>query len=159
MNDRYFEDCEVGSRVVSPGRTITETDIVLFAAFTGDWNAMHTDAEFAKDSPFGGRIAHGMLTLVAGTGLLFRTAGDGFLPASIIAIGGMDRIRFAAPVLIGDTIRLECEISDKAVMSPERGLLGLKFRVKNQRQESVVTGRLQLVVGRRPEQLMLNERE
>ena len=60
----FFEDYELGEFFVSPGRTITETDIVLFSAFTGDWHPLHTDVEYASKTPFQGRITHGFLVPV-----------------------------------------------------------------------------------------------
>ena len=72
MEKDYFEDYTVGEVFVSPGRTITETDIVLFSAFTGDWHPLHTDVEYAAKTPFKERIAHGMLGLVVGMALPFR---------------------------------------------------------------------------------------
>ena len=81
----YFEDFRVGDRVVSPARTITETDIVLFAALTGDWQAIHTDAIYAKHTMFGERIAHGLLTLAISGGLMFQ-AGDRGVPRSTIVL-------------------------------------------------------------------------
>lgn len=69
----YFEDFEVGQRFVTPGRTVTEADVVNFAGVSGDYNPIHTDAEFAKSTPFGQRIAHGLLVLAMLTGLRQRT--------------------------------------------------------------------------------------
>ena len=63
MEKLYFEDYTLGERFVSPARTITEADIINFASLTGDWHPLHTDVEYAKSTPFGERIAHGMLTL------------------------------------------------------------------------------------------------
>ena len=150
MEKEYFEDCHIGDRVVTPRRTITETDVVIFSAFTGDWNAVHADVEYAKTSMFGERIAHGMLTLVIGTGLLFRFSGNDFLPKGIIAIAGMDRIRFIAPVKMGDTIRLEGEIVEMTRISDEQGILAFKFLVKNQHNRSVLSGRARMLTRCRP---------
>ena len=69
---RYFEQIEIGETYESPGRTVTETDIVLFAGLSGDYNVIHTDAEFMKSSIFGERIAHGLLGLSIQAGLLTR---------------------------------------------------------------------------------------
>ena len=72
MEKVFFEDYEVGEVLVTPGRTITETDIVMFAALTGDWHPIHTNVEYAKKTIFGERIAHGMLGLTLGSALVFR---------------------------------------------------------------------------------------
>lgn len=150
MEKKYFEDCNVGDRHVTQGRTITETDIVTFASFTGDWNAIHTDAVYAESSIFGERIAHGMLTLVVGISLLFRLGESTLIPKSLIAIAGLDKIRFVSPIKIGDTIHLEADLTEMTTMPGSRGIMGLKFSVKNQHSISVVTGRLKLVAGCRP---------
>src|SRR5690606_28818837 len=68
----YFEEFQVGDEVTSTGRTITETDIVNFAALSGDWNLIHTDAEYSRDHPFGQRVAHGLLILSIASGLAVR---------------------------------------------------------------------------------------
>jgi 3-hydroxybutyryl-CoA dehydratase len=70
--DLYFEDYEIGLTVTSQGRTITETDIVSFAALTGDWNVIHTNAEYAAKQMFGQRVAHGLLVLSIASGLVMR---------------------------------------------------------------------------------------
>jgi acyl dehydratase len=150
VEKEYFEDCSIGDRVVTPRRTITETDVVMFSAFTGDWNAVHTDVEYAKTSIFGERIAHGLLTLVIGTGLLFRLSRNDFLPKWIVAIAGMDRVRFIAPVKIGDTIRLEGEIVEMTKISDEQGVLAFKYLVKNQHNRSVMSGRARMISRCRP---------
>jgi 3-hydroxybutyryl-CoA dehydratase len=150
VEKEYFEDCRIDDRLVTPGRTITETDIVMFVAFSGDWNRVHTDAEYAKTSVFGERIAHGMLTLVVGTPLIFRLGWYALLPKSLIAIVGIDKVRFVAPVKIGDTIHLECEVVEITKMPKQRGLIKLKYRIKNQYNKTVITGRLNVVAGCRP---------
>lgn len=102
---RYFEDHAVGDRRVSTGRTITESDIVLHAGQTGDWFPHHVDAQWCAEQEFGQRIAHGTLILSVAVGM---TAGD-INPASVSY--GYDRIRFVAPVFIGDTIHVEARIT------------------------------------------------
>lgn len=115
----YFEDFEVGQRFVTAGRTVTEADVVNFAGVSGDYNPIHTDAEFAKSTPFGQRIAHGLLVLSMLTGLRQRTgATDG----TLIAWLEIRNYRFLKPVLIGDTVHGETEIVEKRETSkPDRG--------------------------------------
>jgi len=79
---RYFEDWSVGDSITTPARTITEGDVVQFAQLTGDWNPIHTDVEFAKTTPYGQRLAHGLLGLSFAIGLLDRT---GAFSGSVIA--------------------------------------------------------------------------
>jgi len=146
----YLEDFKVGEKAVSPGRTVTEADIVMFAGLSGDWNELHTNAEFMKESIFGQRIAHGMLTLSIASGLGLRTRGHP--PIEILAFLGMDEVRFTAPVFIGDTIRVEAEVTE-ARPSKSRsgaGILRFKNTVKNQRDEDVATWETALMVSTRP---------
>jgi 3-hydroxybutyryl-CoA dehydratase len=145
----YFEDFHIGDRVRTPARTVTEADIVLFAALTGDWHPVHTDAEHARASVFGERIAHGLLVLAMGSGLLFR-AGDQGIPRSTIALWGMEKARFVAATRIGDTLHVEGEISQLTAIDVGRGLITYRHRVVNQRGEEVLTFTSKLLVARRP---------
>ena len=118
MESMYFEDFEEGMELESVGRTITEADIVMFAALTGDWNPIHVDAEYAKKTMFGQRIAHGLLTLSIMSGLLMRL---GFLEETVVAFYGIDRLRFTNPVFIGDTIKAKAKVVEKQ----DRGQFGV----------------------------------
>ena len=139
MGKNYFDDYHIGETFQSPGRTITETDIVLFASLTGDWWEGHTNIEFAEKMVFGQRIAHGMLTLCVGTSLLFRLGDNVFLPRYFIANYGIDKLRYTAPVMIGDTIRCEAEVIQLVEKDAKRGLLTYNVRVLNQRDDEVLT--------------------
>ncbi|MDY7036524.1 MAG: MaoC/PaaZ C-terminal domain-containing protein [Thermodesulfobacteriota bacterium] len=150
MIKEYYEDYKMGEIFISPGRTITETDIVLFASLTGDWWEGHTNVEFAKKGVFGQRIAHGLLTLCIGTSLLFRLGDNVFLPRFFIANYGMENLRFTAPVMIGDTIRCEAKVSEMIEKDAKRGVLTYDIRVLNQRDENVIIFMEKALVGRRP---------
>jgi acyl dehydratase len=149
----FYEDCQPGDHQVTSGRTITETDVVMFAAVSGDWNALHTDADFARDGPYGERIAHGMLTLVVGMNLLFRQSGAAaaLLPAALVAVTGYENIKFLLPVKIGDTLRVHAELIDMTRVFHSQGLLSVRFRILNQRAEAVASGRLGVLVQCRTE--------
>jgi acyl dehydratase len=142
---RYFEEIQVGEEYESPGRTVTESDIVLFAGLSGDYNILHTDAEFMKTSIFGERIAHGLLGLSIQAGLLSRA----MLPYATIAFGGL-RWKFKAPIKIGDTIRVRARVASKKETKPDRGVVVLARTVVNQRDEVVQEGDTELIVERRP---------
>jgi acyl dehydratase len=152
---RHFEDCSVGDRLTTGGRTVTETDVVMFAAVSGDWNALHTDAEAAREGPYGERIAHGMLTLVIGMNLLFRQGNvqAHLLPSELVAVTGYETVKFLQPVKIGDTLRVDAEIVSARRIFVNQGLLGVRFRVLNQRTEAVAAGRLSVLVHCRPAEL------
>jgi len=150
MEKNYFEDYRVGEVFVSPGRTITETDIVLFSAFTGDWHPLHTDVEYAARTPFKGRIAHGMLGLVVGTALLFRLGPHVVLPKSFIAFYGMDGVRFTAPVRIGDTIHCEMTVTALSEKDAKRGVVEAQSAIKNQKGDIAIAFITKIIVGRKP---------
>lgn len=152
MPKEFYEDYEIGEAFVSPGRTITETDLVLYSALTGDWWEGHTNVEYAKKTVFGQRIAHGFLTLCVGTSLLFRLGVDQVFPRSFIANFGLDAMRFLAPVFIGDTIRCEAELVEMTGKDAGRGILKFNTRVLNQRDERVLVYDQNILVGRRPKE-------
>jgi len=130
---------KVGEKFVSPGRTITEADIVMFAALTGDWTELHTNAEYAKKTVFGQRIAHGLLTLSVASGLALRARKVSSL--EVMALLGLNNVRFTAPVFIGDTIWVESEVAEarRSKSKPGAGIVRFRNVVKNQRDEVVAT--------------------
>ncbi len=139
----YFEEMEEGLEVVSPGRTITETDVVLFAGLSGDYNQLHTDAEFARGTIFGQRIAHGLLGLSIASGLAGRL---GFIEGTAIAFMGLDW-KFKAPVLIGDTISLTARVARRReVRRLGGGIVVFQVALKNQRGETVQEGEWTILV-------------
>ena len=143
---RYFDDIELGEEYVSPGRTVTEADVVIFAGLSGDYNVLHTDAEFMKQSIFGERIAHGLLGLAIQAGL-FTRATQAY---ATLAFAGL-RWKFKGPIKIGDTIKLRAKvIAKKETGKPDRGLITLERSVLNQRGEVVQEGETDLIVERRP---------
>ncbi len=151
MEKTYFEDYQVGEVLTTPGRTITETDIVMFAMITGDWHPIHTNVEYAKGTMFGERIAHGMLGLTLGSALVFRLGPYVFTPKKFIAFYGMDRIRFTAPIKIGDTIRCEATVKALNPKDEKMGTIEYEARIKNQRDEDCVVFTPKILVGRKKE--------
>jgi 3-hydroxybutyryl-CoA dehydratase len=149
MQGCYFEDFHVGDAITTPARTITETDIMLFAGLSGDWHPMHTNAEYAKHTAYGERIAHGLLTLAISSGLLFR-AGERGVPSSTVALWGMEKVRFVEPTKIGDTLRVESEVMQVTTVDAERGLITFQQRVVNQHNATVLSYTNKLIVARRP---------
>lgn len=134
--NNYFDDLEIGDRFVSPrGRTVTETDLVVFSGLSGDHHPLHTDEQFAAEGPFGKRVAHGALTLSLATGLEFSLIGAG--ESRIVAFYGMDRLRFIRPVFIGDTIYVQGEIIALEEKDETRGVVTFHQEIKNQRGETV----------------------
>ena len=144
----YFEEFEVGIEVVSPGRTITEADVVAFAGLSGDYNQLHTDEEFAKGLMFGQRIAHGMLVLSIATGLAARL---GFIEGTALAFRELTW-KFSQPVFFGDTVYMKATCKETKPM-PRLGGGVVKFdvRVANQDGKTVQRGEWQLLMASRPQ--------
>lgn len=139
----YFEDFTEGDQHLTPGRSITESDVMRFAGLSGDFNPAHTDYEYAKAGPFGAPIAHGLLCLIVAAGLADR---DGSLDGSAVALLGVDW-RFKEPVMFGDTIRLRITVASKRLTSKgDRGVLVRKVEVLNQRGSVVQEGNFTTMV-------------
>ncbi len=147
MQRTYYEDYTVGDEFVTPARTITEADIVMFAGLTGDYNRLHTDAEYMKGSIFGERIAHGLLGLALVNGLKYRTEID---PDGVLAFLGLTW-KFTAPIKIGDTIHAVVRIASmRETSKPDRGIVVQAIQVRNQRGEVVQEGEFTTMLKRRP---------
>jgi 3-hydroxybutyryl-CoA dehydratase len=145
MLDRYFDQLTVGD--VFPGtrgRTVTETDIALFSAVSGDWSPLHNDAAFAATGPFGSRIAHGLLLVSMMTGMA-PISGQ-----AVVALYGFDRIRFVNPVLLGDTITYTSRIAGLTEKGEGRGLADLEFQICNQHKAVCVAGTIKILLNRTP---------
>ena len=136
MPGKYFDEWVVGEEYVTPSRTLTETDVVMFAAMSGDYNELHTSEEFMKNSQFGTRIVHGLLGLAVSHGLLFRT---GLLEGTAIAFMGIESWKFEAPIFFGDTIRVKVKVAEKrpSKSKPDRGIV--KFFLEIAKQDETVT--------------------
>jgi acyl dehydratase len=141
----FFEDLSVGQEFTSPGRTVTEADIVIFAGLSGDYNVLHTDAEHMKASIFGERIAHGLLGLSIQQGLAAR--GE---PAAAHGLLNSLKWKFKGPIKIGDTVHVLSRIAGKRDgPNAGRGLVTVERRLVNQRGEVVQEGETEHVVERR----------
>jgi 3-hydroxybutyryl-CoA dehydratase len=138
----FFEEFEAGDSVESVGRTITETDIVNFAGISGDWNLIHTDAEYSATQMFKQRVAHGLLILSIASGQAVRL---GFMEDTIMAFRGLEW-KFVKPVFIGDTVRLRVTVQEtKAMRAVGGGLVNFKMEVLNQRSEVVQRGNWEIL--------------
>lgn len=145
-NALFYEDFEAGQSWVTPARTITEADIVMFAALTGDYNPVHTDAEYAKTTPWGIRILHGPAGFAIATGLEFRL---GIKEGTAAAMLGMTW-DFRGPILMGDTIRVkEKVVSKRETKKPAFGIVNFYLAIVNQRDEVVQEGEWKIMFRRR----------
>jgi 3-hydroxybutyryl-CoA dehydratase len=134
----WFEEFEPGLEVVSAGRTITETDVVMFAGLSGDYNQIHTDAEFCKGTNFGQRVAHGLLGLSIASGLVAQT---GALEGTVIAFREIDEWKFSEAVYIGDTIHVKLTVVErKALPRIGGGSVKIQLDVINQHDKVVMKG-------------------
>ena len=144
----YFEEFQIGHSLVTAARTITETDVVSFAALSGDYNQIHTDAEFSKTTPFGQRIAHGLLVLSIASGLINQL---GLIEGTVIAFRDLTW-KFSKPVFIGDTVHVVNEIVGlKPLARLGGGSVVLKLQVVNQRDEVVASGKWNAIMASRPD--------
>jgi acyl dehydratase len=144
-NHLYFDDVEVGQEWQSLGRTVTETDIVNFAGLSGDYNPIHVDHHFARSTPFGRPIAHGLLGLSLGSGLIVST------PAMrTLAFLEIRAWHFQEPLFVGDTVRAVSKVLHKEARGRgRRGIITWERRLINQNDKVVQRGTtLTLVEGR-----------
>lgn len=144
----YFEDFETAGELTTRGRTVTEADVVLFAGLTGDFVELHTNEEFARETPFGRRVAHGALVFSVSVGLSTRT---NLLDDTLLAFAGVDKLRFVAPVFMGDTIRVTKRVAERKEMGATQGTVTFETRVLNQRGELVLVYFDKMLLKRRTE--------
>ena len=144
---RYFEDFALGEALVTSRRTITETDIVNFAGLSGDFNPLHTDEVYGQSTPFKGRIAHGMLVVAIGTGLVNQT---GWFVGTTLALLEITR-KFVGAVKPGDTVHVAMDVASARESSRgDRGIVTFNTRIVNQRDETVIEGQEVVMLRRRP---------
>ncbi|HEY6074801.1 MAG TPA: MaoC/PaaZ C-terminal domain-containing protein [Anaerolineales bacterium] len=149
MTGLYYEEFQTGQRITTVGRTITESDIVTFAGLSGDYNQLHTDAEYGRKSNFGQRIAHGLLGLSITSGLALRT---GILEGTVIAFREITGWKFTKPIFIGDTIHAELIVTEtKPYPRLNGGSVTIDFDVRNQKDETVMKGTWTVLVASKPQ--------
>lgn len=145
----WYEEIETGAEFVTRGRTITEADLVQFAALTGDYNPMHTDERYMQTHPMGRRVAHGMLTLSYAVGQIYQL---GFMEGTVIAFRSVE-MKFSLPVFIDDTLHSVVRITDRR---PSRrlggGTITAAVRIVNQDGRVVQSGTMTLIIASRPEE-------
>ena len=137
--DSGFDELVPGAEFSTYGRTVTESDLTAFSGLTGDHHPLHTDAEWAARSPFGERIAHGMLLLSYSVGLA------PIDPERVVALRGFEKVVFKRPVRIGDTITLTGKVDRVKPLDEETGLVHILWKVKNQEDALVVRAVAEIV--------------
>jgi acyl dehydratase len=144
--DKYFEDFSLGELMITRGRTIDMGDLTVFAGLTGDHYPLHTDEEYTKGTRFGTRIAHGPLTFSIAVGLI---ALSNFYGNAIVALLEISSLRALKPVVPGDTLHVQAEVSSlQPGKNPKYGEIAVKYSVRNQRDEEVMSF-LQSMLARR----------
>lgn len=137
MNARYYEDYETGDKIVSPGKTITESEIIDYA-FRYDPQPFHMDKEMAAEHMYGGLIASGFL--VCSVAFRLFTMANPFGDSSL-GSPGIDNMRWLLPVRPDDTIRVIVEVTAmrRSRSKPDRGLIDLDWQVLNQSNQTVMS--------------------
>ena len=147
MQALYYEDFHLGQKFTTRARTVTEADIVNFANLSWDTNPLHTDAEFAKNTVFGERIAHGMLGLVIHAGL---SQMLGIMEGTLLAFLGMTW-QFHLPIKIGDTVHVVQSVAEmRETSKPDRGVVTLDKQLINQHGKVVQSGTTTVLLARKP---------
>ena len=137
---------EVGHRFESAGRNITESDIVNFACLSGDFNRLHVDHEYASATPFGQRIAHGLLVLSVLSGLTTQSSGYRQLEPYVLALIDIN-CRFPKPTFIGDTIVVRVTVTEKTGQyRPGKDKVVFRREAVNQRGDVVVQADFAMVL-------------
>ena len=141
----FFEEFEEGRAWKTAARTIGESDVNAFSALTGDYTYLHTDAEAAAETPFGERVAHGLLGLSFLMGLVTRL---GIIEGTVEAFLGL-QWRFRGPIRFGDTISGEVVVKSKRISSKGQGIVTLSLTLLNQSDELIHEGNVTIMVERR----------
>jgi acyl dehydratase len=144
---RYFEEFQPGDTVISAGRTITEADVVNFAGVSGDYNQIHTDAEYSRQSMFGQRVVHGLLGLSIASGL---AAQLGFIEGTVLAFRELSW-KFSLPIFIGDTVHVQASVTElKEMRRLGGGSVALDVQLVNQEDKVVARGQWVVLVASKP---------
>jgi 3-hydroxybutyryl-CoA dehydratase len=130
---------QVGSVTTTRARTVTEADITMFSALTGDWHPQHSDAEWASESPFGERIAHGLLVLSFALGL------GGLEPDRVVALRRLRDVVFKRPTRIGETIRARVTVQDTRPVRPGLALVETRWVIVNAVDEALVRATIEVL--------------
>ncbi|WP_249144436.1 MaoC/PaaZ C-terminal domain-containing protein [Bradyrhizobium lablabi] len=145
-----FEDLREGMTFRSPGRTITEADLMNFAGLTGDHSELHTSDVYARASEFGQKVAHGMLGLAYAHGLMWARTGE--LRETAIAFLGISDWRFVGPIFVGDTIFVDYVLTElrDSRSRPTQAIANFDVEVVKQDGRIVQKGRKALLVSKVP---------
>jgi len=145
----YFDEFQPGQKIITAGRTVTEADIVNFAGLSGDYNQIHTDAEYSARTPAGKRVAHGLLVISIISGLAVQT---GLMEGTVQFFREITEWKFIKPVFIGDTVHAIMEVTaTKEMRRIGSGVVTIAFDVRNQDDETVMKGIWSVLIALRPQ--------
>lgn len=144
--DLFYDDFKIGEESISSRRTITETDLVNFTGLSGDFNALHLDEEYAKNTPYKTRVAHGLLSVSVVTGLQAMMGQINKTSLALLEI----KWKFKKGVIPGDTIYAKFVVKAKKETSKnDRGVLTRGVYVYNQDDEIVSEGEIVILMKRK----------
>jgi 3-hydroxybutyryl-CoA dehydratase len=144
----YFDEFQVGQRILTAGRTVTEADIVTFAGLSGDYNQIHVDADYSAKAPFGQRVAHGLLVTSIASGLAMQT---GVMEGTVLAFREINEWKFIKPVFIGDTVHVVLEVKEtKDLRRIGGGSVTIEVSVVNHKDDTVMRGVWTVLIAARP---------
>jgi 3-hydroxybutyryl-CoA dehydratase len=144
----YFEEFQPAQKIVTAGRTVTESDVVNFAGLSGDYNQMHVDEAYSQKTAFGKRVAHGLLVLSIVSGLAVQT---GVMEGTVMAFREINEWKFVKPVFFGDTVHAVLEVREKKELRRiGGGSVTIDLDVINQNDEVVMKGVWVVLISARP---------
>lgn len=144
----YFEEFQIGQKIITSGRTITESDIVNFAGVSGDYTEIHTNAEYSSQTPIGQRIAHGLLGMSIASGLAAQT---GVMDGTVLVFREIKNWKFIKPIFIGDTVHAELSVIDtKLIPRISGGSVEIEISLINQGEEIIMKGLWSVLMASRP---------
>ncbi len=143
----HFEELVEGRTFDCGGRDVGDAEIVAFAELSGDRNPLHLDDEYARATPFGGRVAHGALGIALATGLMAQT---GLTAGTLVALLGIDW-RFVAPIRPGDRLHLTLRVAARRELpGRDRGVVKFVAELVNQAGTLVQSGEIVELIRRDP---------
>lgn len=141
----YLDELEVGQVFETESRTVTAADVEAFAHLTGDLNPVHLDDDYARHTPFGRRVAHGMLTLSIAAGLL-----SPVLVETTVAAHGIDDLRFRRPLYLDQRVRVVARVVETKPVDEQKGILRIRCQVFDEEGKVVMLGTVSTIMLRRP---------
>jgi acyl dehydratase len=143
--EHFYDEMHVGQTEITHARTVTETDVVNWSMFTGDWFFMHADAVASAESMFGRRIAAGLMVLAISGGLVLPAA-----TRAVIANYGCDRIRYPRPTFIGDTINVRVVVTKLEDRDAGSGVMDMRWDILNQNGSEVCVAEFKALMAKSP---------